>query len=347
MARRGLLSAACVSTLAACGKSTETAGGAPSVPMALQEFTGAYRLVDSIRLAQHDSSPVVRVSGLDLDDFGRLAVADASEGNVKLFDRAGRLLRILGRKGEGPGEFSQPRFPRFTRDGGLYVGDGQLGRVLRFDSSGSFLRQSSYNLIPTMGFDLAGNGVALTGSGDQQKALLLGDTAGTRATWLLDIVRLRPRDQPDHPAWKFLSQYWLGVGGDSAYVVTTLSDSVWSVALGGDSIVSYRLEVPGYVAPTPAHEMPRGVKQMMEWQKTFHVAAKVIATPEVVAVPFVQGVLNYGDPMILALRPRGGAWVALAGAPPILHARGDTLIGLLHPDEDPPTLGLFVPRSGQ
>lgn len=315
--------------------------------MEQRAFAEAYRLVDSIRLSQHDSAPVVRLSGLDFDNFGRVAVADVSEGNVKLFTRAGRLLRVLGRKGEGPGEFSQPRFPRFTPDGGLYVGDGQLGRVSRFDSSGTLLRVLSYNVIPMMGFDLAGDAVALTGSGDGQKALMFGDSGGTGASWLLDMTRLRPGHEPDNPTWKFLTQYWLGVGGDSAYITSTLSDSIWSVPLTGDTIVAHRLDVPGYIAPMATHAMPKGVKEMMEWQKTFHIAAKVIATPEVVAIPFVQGVLNYGDPMILALRPRGGHWVALAGAPPILHARGDTLIGLLHLEDDPPMLGLFVPAGGE
>jgi hypothetical protein len=287
----------------------------------------------------------VRVSGLDFDRRGRVAIADVSEGNVKVYDRGGQLLQVVGRKGEGPGEFSQPRYPRFTPDGGLYVGDGQLGRVSRFDSNGVFVRVNSYPVIPMMGFELTPNGVALTGTGEGQKAVMFGDSLGSRSTWMLDLQRLRPRSDPDNPTWKFLTQYWLGVDGDSAYIATTLSDSIWSIPLGRDTVHAYRLHVPGYVEPRASEEMPKGARELMQWQKTFHIAAKVIATRDVVAIPFVQGVLNFGDPMILAVRRRGEQWIALTGAPPILHAHADTLVGLLHPDDDPPTLGLYIPRG--
>jgi len=203
----------------------------------------------------------------------------------------------------------------------------------------------TFSVVPMMGFDLAGDGVALTGSGENKSVLLFADSAGSQTRWLLKANRMRPGIEPDNPTWKFLTQYWLAVGGDTAYITTTLSDSIWSVPLDDDTVLSSAIRVPGYLPPTPAHEMPKGAKALIEWQKTFHIAAKVIATRDVVAVPFVQGVLNYGDPMILALRQRGRSWVALTGAPPIIQARGDTLIALLHPQEDATTLGLFVPSD--
>jgi hypothetical protein len=339
------LVAAFVVGLDGCGRGDRPDTQSGPQPMARHAFDSAYVLVDTIPLAQNDSAPLVRVSGMDLDDHGRIAIADVSEGNVKIYARSGRLLRIIGRKGDGPGEFSQPRYPRFTSDGGLYVGDGQLGRVTRFDSAGTLVRVISYSVIPTMGFELTPNGVALTGAGDSARALMFGDTVGGSSTWLLELSRLRPRDQPDNPNWEYLSQYWLGVDRDSAYVATTLSDSIWSVPLGGTTIRSYRLNVPGYLAPHAVVQVPKGPRGVMEWQKSFHIAAKVIANHDLLAIPFVEGVLTYGDPMILALRPRGRPWVALTGGPPILDARADTLIALLHPGEDPPTLGLYVPQE--
>lgn len=344
---RRLAVALLVGILTGCRESGQIAGANATVSMQQVAFADSYRLVDSIRLAQPDSAPLVRISGLAFDQSGRIAVADASEGKVRLYDRFGRLLRTLGRKGEGPGEFSQPRFPRFTPDGGLYIGDGQAGRVSRFDSAGSFTRVFSKPVIPIMGFELTPTGFALTGSGDGEQVLLRGDSTGGSERWLLDSRRLRPRADPDSPAWRFVTQYWLASGADSLFVVTTVSDSIWSIPLDGDTIIATRLDVPGYIQPQAAQELPRGAKGISEWQKTFHIAAKVIATDDILAVPFVQGILNYGDPMILAIRHRGRPWVAITGAPPIIHALGDTLVGLLHPDEDPPTLGLFVPAEAR
>lgn len=322
-------------------------GDQAAVDTALEQraFASAYRLVDSIPLAQSDSAPVVRVSGIAFDDRGTLAVGDASEGNVKIFNRAGTLMRVIGRKGEGPAEFSQPRFPRFTPDGGLFVGDGQLGRVSRFDSSGAFVRVMTLGVVPMMGFDRSGATFVMTGLGDSGRIVLLGDSAGGGLHWTLDAERLRPSTDPDNAMWKFVTQYWLGVAGDTAFVVMTLSDSIWMIPLHGDTIRSRSLRVPGYIAPRLPGSAPSGAKGLMDWQKTFHIAAKVIATPDVIAVPFVQGVLNYGDPMILAVRRRGHEWIALTGAPPIVQAHGDTLVSLLHPLEDATTLGLYVPAA--
>lgn len=341
--RRWMVLVLLCTTLAACGEQGGSQG--PPGAMEARRFDEAYALVDSLTPEQGDTNPLIRVSGMAFDTRGRLAIADASEGNVKLYDRTGHLLRVIGRKGEGPGEFSQPRFPRFTPDGALYVGDGQLGRVTRFDAEGGVVRVMPYVLIPMMGFDLAGSEVILSGAGDDGRVALFSDTLGTRERWVLEAVRLRAGREPDNPIWKFVTQYWVAVGGDTAYVASTVSDSIWSIPLGADTAIARQLVVPGYVAPTLPAEMPRGVKALMEWQKSFHIAAKIIATDRLVAIPFVQGVLNYGDPMILAVRRDGKRWLALTGGPPIVHAVGDTLVGLLHPDVEPTTLGLFAPTA--
>lgn len=61
------------------------------------------------------------VSGLAFDASGRLYVADVQEPRVVVFDSTGRHLATIGRKGEGPGEFTVPTGPIIASDGSLYV----------------------------------------------------------------------------------------------------------------------------------------------------------------------------------------------------------------------------------
>lgn len=325
-------------SLASCGPDRggdPPPGSAGGEPAAVQEFLSGFRLVDSIELEQSAETPIVRVSGLALSRDRRLALADASESNVKLFDPAGRLLLTLGRNGSGPGEFQQPRFPRFGADGRLLVGDGQLNRITEFDSGGAFLRTIELDgMTPLMGLALGPrNEFYLTGPGRGGRLVHLTDTSGKTTGGFLLADQARPVQQPDSPLWRMLSQQWLTGDGTLLYVASTLSDSLWELDPATGKNRSFRVLVPGYVQPRLPEAPPRGIAEIMAWQKSFHVAGTLLASPDLLVVPFVRGVLNYGDPMVLMVRPTGGEWLAFRGAPPPVLVTGDSIFAILHPGE--------------
>lgn len=70
------------------------------------------------------------VSGLAFDASGRLYVADFQDPRVVVFDSTGRHLATIGRKGEGPGEFTAPTGPVIGADGALYLRN--MSRIQRF-----------------------------------------------------------------------------------------------------------------------------------------------------------------------------------------------------------------------
>jgi hypothetical protein len=313
-------------------------GNAPAAggePAALQEFLSAFQLVDSIELEQSPQTPIVRVSGLALSRDGRLALADASESNVKLFDSRGRLLLTLGRNGSGPAEFQQPRFPRFGADGRLFVGDGQLNRITEFDSGGGFRRTIELDgMTPLMGLALgSGSEFYLTGPGRGGRLVHFADTSGKTTGGFLLADQARPVQQPDSPLWRMLSQQWLAGAGTLLYVASTLSDSLWELDPATGKSRSSRVQVPGYVQPRLPEALPRGIAEITAWQKSFHIAGTLLASPDLLVMPFVRGVLNYGDPMVLMVRPAGGEWLAFRGAPPPVLVTGDSILALLHPGE--------------
>ena len=66
---------------------------------------------------------------------GRIYVADTHAHDVKVFDDAGQLLEVLGRRGENEGELNFPTHLAFGGDR-LYVADSMNARVQVFDEQG-------------------------------------------------------------------------------------------------------------------------------------------------------------------------------------------------------------------
>lgn len=72
------------------------------------------------------------ISGVDVDDEGNLYLADSGEATVHVYDSIGEYKFSIGRKGEGPGEFSAAYRPTLYENE-LYVLDVQQQRVSVFD----------------------------------------------------------------------------------------------------------------------------------------------------------------------------------------------------------------------
>lgn len=86
------------------------------------------------------ASQLQRPTGLALDTLnGELYVADTTAHQVKVFDQAGDLLRVIGGPGTGPGQFNRPVYLSFVRNK-LYVSDTLNARVQVFKPDGELLR---------------------------------------------------------------------------------------------------------------------------------------------------------------------------------------------------------------
>lgn len=82
-----------------------------------------------------------RPTGIARDPQRRLIyVADTYAHDVKVFDDEGRLVNLIGRRGEAPGEFNYPVYLAFAR-GELYVTDTMNSRVQVFSADGDVLQR--------------------------------------------------------------------------------------------------------------------------------------------------------------------------------------------------------------
>ncbi|HST62372.1 MAG TPA: 6-bladed beta-propeller [Longimicrobium sp.] len=89
------------------------------------------------------------VSSVAFDAAENLYVLDRQSGRVMVYDRTGRFLRQIGKKGQGPGELIQPMDLLFATDGTLVVSDlGRFGYSL-FRTDGTFVRNvTAEGLMP-------------------------------------------------------------------------------------------------------------------------------------------------------------------------------------------------------
>lgn len=311
-------------------------------------FSETFDLRRTIVLEQPDSAPIARLSGIDRSEAGRLLVGDVSEGNVKLFDHAGRLLRIVGRQGEGPGEFTAPRFPRFGPGGRIYVADAQNPRIQVFDSAGTFLRGIRLDFAGGVeGFEPRADGTFLLAvHREESEAVLVEvDSTGRARREFLRIGAVRPQGEPDHPLWRNVRSSFVTVRGDTAFVTSTLSDSLWMVDLASGRESRIQLVLPAeYVRPAPPRAMPADIPSLLAWSNGFHTASVVSAAPSALSIPFVRGVLNNGDPLLLVTRDGAGEWHVSPDAPPVIGGGAEGLIAIMNPGEANVKLGIYAPR---
>ena len=85
----------------------------------------------------------------------RLFVAQPRERRLRIFSLAGDFIGFLGRRGEGPSEFSYLTGTG-VRDGLVWVSDHHMGRVQYFDSGGRYVSSMRIRGHPTLPIGMMG-----------------------------------------------------------------------------------------------------------------------------------------------------------------------------------------------
>jgi len=82
-----------------------------------------------------------RPTGLARDpNNGRIYVADTHAHNIKVFSDEGKLLEVIGKRGENDAQFNSPTFLAFASDK-LYVTDTLNSRIQVLDTHGKMLKK--------------------------------------------------------------------------------------------------------------------------------------------------------------------------------------------------------------
>lgn len=150
------LGSAALVLLTACGDAA--AGGDPGVLATVFDSTadtvhariagdipetGVRHLVTEVAIAPgiDDTTLFTNVFEFDVDGEGRFWVSDSDSRSIFVFAADGSLIRRVGRRGAGPGEFEQNSGMVIRPDGGLAAWDSRNARLAFFDSAGTFTHQ--------------------------------------------------------------------------------------------------------------------------------------------------------------------------------------------------------------
>lgn len=77
-----------------------------------------------------------RVSDIEVDEEGNIYVLDSRECRIQIYDKDGKYLKTIGRKGEGPGEFQRAGRMTLSAKGKLYV--NEYKKIIIFGEDGTF-----------------------------------------------------------------------------------------------------------------------------------------------------------------------------------------------------------------
>lgn len=105
------------------------------------------------------------IAEIAFDSLGRLFVLDPTNHRVVIIDDEGRLIRMLGREGNGPGEFVVPRTMAVFEDGSVTVHDLIRHTFTSFDPAGELRHDNRVTLdhgAPGRIFPLPDGSIAAT-----------------------------------------------------------------------------------------------------------------------------------------------------------------------------------------
>ena len=214
---------------------------------------------------------------------------------------------------------------------------------MRFDSTGTFLTSIDLSEVGMItDFDRLADGRLLFAiiPAAHDSVLVLTDSLAKPIRRLLPIGKTLPEGSQDHSAWMSVRQPVMTMRHDSAFVVLTISDTLWTVDLNSGAVAHTHLAIPDYTRPALPEKFEPGPRGLGAWVKSFHSAVAIYSTDRTLYIPFVQGVLNYGDPTLLLMGGPGNQWRVFHTRRPLVDASGMTLTTIADPEAS--TVGLRV-----
>jgi hypothetical protein len=151
------------------------------------------RLVEEVSVGVEtgpDEYMLGSVWGLCLDDE-RIYVLDTAVPALRLYDRQGRYLKDIGRKGAGPGEFDRPMSVRVDPGTGrIFVRDDPQGRLTVYDGGGNPL-----DTWPTQSGFQTSEQMVLTPAGDVYTPVFI-PSEDKDVMWERGLRRMGPLGAP-------------------------------------------------------------------------------------------------------------------------------------------------------
>jgi hypothetical protein len=223
-------------------------------------------------LEMEENERVINVTPrVTFDPRGGFLVADGRESQVRRYRADGRIAQVIGRMGNGPGEFRSLVGVHRLKDGRI-VALEMGGKVSIFDESGEkVLGSRQSGLVPLYeSAVLADNRLLLAGrrfgTGGTEMVHIYNVDSGALERSMLDI----PRHDPGLDAgYSFAGSSDAAARGDTVAAVFALTDSVYLFGTDGSSLGRIAIPFEGFrrlkqPMPTTGTE-----EAFREWSETF------------------------------------------------------------------------------
>lgn len=255
-------------------------------------FDEVFEIVERITLEENDEVVIVQPF-VTVDDAGRFVLAEPRESQVRVYAPDGRLERIVGRRGEGPGEMMMPTAARMAPDGRVIVGDVGTARVTIYSADGEGAPETLASPIamPSDLRALAEGGYLVVGvdptrSGDPLLHVWDGTEDGLRSFFPMPVA------EKDRGMALSTAYVHTAMTGDTIWAVFSLNDTIYR--FGPDGTDRGRIVVP--TAASPSLPVMEGERQ-----------ADFIEALEAVTRVFNLFVLDDGTLAVQVARNRGAA----------------------------------------
>ncbi len=115
-----------------------------------------------------------RISGIAVDKEEKIYVLDYTEAHVKVFDKNGQYLKMIGKKGQGPGEMASPFSVSITPNDEIMIQDLNNRRIIYLSLGGEFIKSLSTAewIIVGSRTDSKGNIVAVVSNRQPDKQVI-------------------------------------------------------------------------------------------------------------------------------------------------------------------------------
>ncbi len=113
--------------------------------LAADDYSLDIELEEILSIGSLDDDTLFMWTGVAADENGNIYVLDAMDYSLKKFDPSGLLVKRVGRKGQGPGEFIAPRLLAASQNY-LFTTDQSLPGIQMFDQSLEFVTRIQLRL---------------------------------------------------------------------------------------------------------------------------------------------------------------------------------------------------------
>jgi hypothetical protein len=98
------------------------------------------------------------IRSISVDENERIYVLDFEESHIKIFDRDGKYIQTVGKKGQGPGEMSAPSGMLISKQNEIVMHDRANRRLNFYSLEGNFIKSLSTADIFLVSFNMDSKG---------------------------------------------------------------------------------------------------------------------------------------------------------------------------------------------